>query len=208
MTRASENLNSTARLVLASASPARRALLEGAGIEIEIMPAEVDEGKIRDELLSCDTPPGEIAAALAAEKARDVSGRLGDGPTIIGADQILLFEGEIFEKPEDRDAARETLRRLRGKTHELISAVTAFQGGAQTWACRESARLTMRDFSDDFLDGYLGEDEGQFASVGAYRLEGRGAQLFSHIEGDFFTILGLPLLALLDYLRGEGLVRA
>lgn len=208
------------QLVLASASPARRALLEGAGVTFEVMPAEIDEGEIRDQMLSLGAGPGEIAGALASAKAKDVADRLGGETIIIGADQILLFEGEIFEKPGDRAAARETLRRLRGKSHELISAVTAFrpseradeqaskQTSEQIWACQESARLTMRDFSDEFLEEYISKDEGQCASVGAYRLEGRGAQLFSHIEGDFFTILGLPLLALLDFLRREGLVGA
>lgn len=197
-----------ARLVLASASPARRALLEGAGVVFDVMPAEIDEGEIRERLLLRNTPPEKIAAALAAAKARDVMARSGAAQVVVGADQILLFEGEIFDKPDDQEAARETLRRLRGKTHELISAVTAYRDGEQRWSCFERPRLTMRDFSDDFLQAYLQGDEGQCASVGGYRLEARGAQLFSRIEGDFFTILGLPLLALLDYLRREGLVEA
>lgn len=199
-------------LVLASASPARRALLEGAGLEFGVAIAGVDEGAIRDELLSLDTPPDEIATALAQAKAeavtKQLAGHLDDTAIIIGADQVLVFEGEIFEKPKDCDAACETLKTLRGKTHQLISAAVGYRAGGQIWSCRESARLTMRDFSDDFLDDYLRREEGHLASVGAYRLEGLGAQLFSHIEGDFFTILGLPLLALLGFLRREGLVSA
>lgn len=200
-----------ARLVLASASPTRRALLEAAGLEFEVMAANIDEGSIRDEMLSKGRPPGEIAQALAAAKAEEVAARPGgrpdDGPgaapLIIGADQILLFEGEIFEKPADLAAARKTLERLRGKTHELISAVTGYRAGRHIWFCLESAHLTMRDFSDDFLEACLRHDEGQLSSVGAYCIEGRGAQLFSHIEGDFFTIQGLPMLPLLDFLRRE-----
>ncbi len=198
------------RLVLASASPTRRALLAAAGLEFEVMAADIDEGRIRDELLSKGRSPGEIAQALAAAKAEDVAARLDgkpdDTPLIIGADQILLFEGEIFEKPADLATARKTLERLRGKTHELISAVTGYRAGRHIWSCLESAHLTMRDFSDDFLEACLRQDEGQLASVGAYRIEGRGAQLFSHIQGDFFTIQGLPMLPLLDFLRREKLL--
>ena len=202
------------RLVLASASPARRALLEAAGLEFEVIAADIDESLIRGELLLKDQSPGEIAQALAGAKAEEVAARLeerlddrpGGTPVIIGADQILLFKGEIYEKPVDLAAARETLKKLRGKTHELITAVTGYRAGRHIWSCLESAHLTMRDFSDDFLEAYLRQDEGQLASVGAYRIEGRGAQLFSHIEGDFFTVLGLPLLPLLDFLRREKLL--
>lgn len=205
-------------LVLASASPARRSLLEAAGLEFEIIVADIDERLIRDELLSKGRSPGEIAQALAGAKAKEVAARLaerpddrpndrpGGTPVIIGADQILLFEGEIYEKPADLAAARETLKKLRGKTHELITAAAGYRAGRHIWSCLESAHLTMRDFSDDFLEAYLRQDEGQLASVGAYRIEGRGAQLFSHIEGDFFTVLGLPLLPLLDFLRREKLL--
>lgn len=209
-------------LVLASASPTRRDLFEAAGLAFEVIAADIDERLIRDELLSKGQSPGEIAQALADAKAEEVAARLeewpndrlddrpndypGGMPLIIGADQILLFEGEIYEKPADLAAARETLKKLRGKTHELITAVTGYRAGRHTWSCLERAHLTMRDFSDDFLEAYLRQDEGQLASVGAYRIEGRGAQLFSHIEGDFFTVLGLPLLPLLDFLRREKLL--
>lgn len=170
------------------------------------MTADVDEGSIRDELLSQGKEPGEIATALAEAKAEEVAAR-ADGTSItIGADQILLFEDEIFEKPGDINAARTTLKRLRGKNHKLISAVVGYRQGSKIWSCREGASLTMRDFSDDFLEYYLQQEEGQLDSVGAYRIEGMGAQLFSRIEGSFFTILGLPLLPLLDFLRREGLL--
>lgn len=140
----------TKRIALASASPARRALLQGVGVELEVVAADIDEGEIRERLLALGTPAGEIASALAREKAEEVAGRLDKSLTIIAADQILLFEGDIFEKPNDREAARETLRLLRGKTHELISAVTAYRAGREIWSCRESAHLTMRDFRMNF----------------------------------------------------------
>lgn len=207
----SPNLDGTL-LVLASASPARRALLASAGLEFEIAVADIDETEIRDELLSLGTPPGEIATTLAQGKAEAVTkqttGQFNNTAIIIGADQVLVFEDEIFEKPKNHGAAHDTLKRLRGKTHELISAAVGYRAGRQIWSCRESAQLTMRNFSDDFLEDYLRAEEGQLTSVGAYRLEGRGAQLFSRIEGDFFTILGLPLLALLGFLRAEGLIPA
>lgn len=212
MTIISEKPDSAGRVILASASPTRRQLLQDAGLDFEVMAADINEGRIRHELLLQGATPTDIAAALAAAKAENVTTQLdtrrsGGNPTVIGADQILLFEDEIFEKPTDHIAARDTLKRLRGKSHQLISAVTAHRANRQVWSCCESARLTMRDFSDDFLERYLRAEEGQLDSVGAYRLEAAGAQLFSHIEGDFFTILGLPLLPLLEFLRRQGLLR-
>lgn len=212
MTTKADKATSESKLVLASASPARQRMLENAGLEFTAITAEIDESSIRDRLLSESKTPAEIAAALAGAKAEDVASRVGattgDGPLVIGADQILLFAGKIFEKPGDRAAARDTLKRLRGNTHQLISAVTGYRAGGQVWSCCESARLTMHDFSDDYLEAYLRRDEGQLSSVGAYRIEGRGVQLFSHIEGDFFTIQGLPLLPLLQFLRREKLLPA
>lgn len=192
-------------LVLASASPARRALLAAAGLEFDVLATDIDEGRIREDLLAKGCDPQEIALALARAKAEEAGPRFDENTMVIGADQILLFAGEIFEKPGDLDAARDTLKRLRGQTHELISAASGYRAGRKVWSCCETARLTMRDFSDDFMESYLRRDEGQRDSVGAYRLEGAGVQLFSHIEGDFFTILGLPLLPLLEFLRREGL---
>lgn len=215
MTTASEKETSPAPLVLASASPARRSLLENAGLEFEIMAADIDERHRRNELLSGGKTPAEIAMALAEAKAMDVTARLeaqpdsasGDTPMVIGADQILLFNGEIFEKPANLSAARNTLEQLRGNRHELISAVAVYRAGRKIWSISESAHLTMRDFSDGFLESYLRQNEDQCASVGAYRIEGRGLQLFPQIEGDFFTIQGLPLLPLLNFLRRENLLR-
>ena len=127
---------------------------------------------------------------------------------VIGADQVLVLDGALFDKPVDRADAAATLRRLRGRRHELVSAVAVVLDGATIWRHAEAAHLTMRPFSDDFLDAYLDAvGEAAYASVGAYFLEGAGIQLFSEIEGDFFTILGLPLLPLLAFLRERGAVR-
>jgi septum formation protein len=193
-------------LVLASASPARAALLEGAGLTFKIVPAAVDEAALREHLLSEGAPLSDIAALLAEAKAKAVARHHPDA-LVIGADQILLLGHEIFEKPGDIPAARETLQRLRGKTHELISAVVLVRGADALWHGSDAARLTMRNFSPGFLEGYL-EAEGDtvLGSVGAYHLEGRGAQLFDRVEGDYFTILGLPLLQLLGVLRDAELL--
>jgi len=194
------------RLVLASGSSARAAMLKDAGLEIDVVPANVDEAAIRDHLIKEDAPLSEIAALLAEAKAKTVA-RADPGALVIGADQILVMGHEIFEKPVDVPSARRTLQRLRGQTHELISAVAIVRGNDCLWNGSEAARLTMRNFSDAYLEDYL-EAEGDrlLESVGAYRLEGRGAQLFSKVEGDYFTILGLPLLQLLAVLREAGIM--
>ncbi|MBN4046583.1 septum formation protein Maf [bacterium AH-315-P15] len=194
------------RLILASASPARRAMLEGAELSFEVVPANVDEAALRTHLSHDGAALSEIAGLLAEYKAKSIS-RENPEALVIGADQLLVLGHEIFEKPKDMRAARETLQRLRGKTHELISAAALVRNGDCLWRTGDAARLTMRDFSADFLEDYL-QDEGDavLASVGAYRLEGRGSQLFRKIEGDYFTILGLPLLPLLGVLREAGVL--
>lgn len=194
------------QLILASASTARAQMLEGAGLTFEVVPAVVDEAALRDHLKAEGAPLSEVAALLAEVKARAVSRQHPDA-LVIGADQILLLGHEIFEKPGDIRAARETLQRLRGKTHELISAVALVHNGDCVWQGSEAARLTMRNFSHEFLEYYLEiEGDGTLTSVGAYRLEGPGAQLFDKVEGDYFTILGLPLLQLLAVLREAGII--
>lgn len=193
-------------VILASASAARRALLEAAGLEIEAMPAAIDEAAIKAAMLAEGARPRDIADKLAETKALKVSGRHPDRP-VLGADQVLEADGRILDKPADRDAARAQLQELRGKDHVLISAAVVAIGGAPVWRHAATARLTMRAFSDRFLDRYL-DAEGDLVlhSVGGYRLEGRGVQLFSRIQGDYFTILGLPLLETLDFLRIHGLI--
>ncbi len=149
-------------------------------------------------------PAAEIAALLARAKALSVA-KSFPGRLILGADQILTFDGKRFAKPADRAAARAQLRAFAGRTHELHSAVTLVQDEATLFQHADAARLTMRSFSDKFLDRYLvAAGDAVTASVGAYQLEGAGIQLFERIEGDYFTILGLPLLPTLDFLRRNG----
>lgn len=194
-------------VILASKSTARRSVLEGAGVPFDIEVSGVDEDAVKASLLDCGESPRAIAEALAEAKALAVSrGRAG---VVVGADQTLEFEQALYDKVETIPEAVERLRRLRGKAHQLHSAVVAAIDGAIVWRETASAELTMRDFSDDFLESYLAtEGEAALGSVGCYRLEGQGAQLFSRIEGDYFAILGLPLLGLLELLREKGVLAA
>ncbi|WP_293678194.1 Maf family protein [uncultured Phenylobacterium sp.] len=190
-------------IILASQSAARRAVLAGAGVPHLAVTAGVDEDAAKVRLLVEGAGPLEVAQALAEMKAVEVS-RLTEG-LVIGADQTLDLEGELYDKVADVGAARERLQLLRGKAHRLHSAVVVAEDGRAIWRDVVSATLTMRDFSDIFLEDYLAE-EGRAAlgSVGCYRLEGVGAQLFSSIEGDYFAILGLPMMGLLELLRERG----
>lgn len=187
-------------VILASKSAARRAVLDGAGVTYEATVAGVDEEAVKDSLLAEGHGPRDIADALAELKAIRVS--RARGGFVIGADQTLDLDGKLYDKAESVEAARERLRLLRGRTHKLHSAVVVAKDGGPIWRELVTCTLTMREFSDDFLEAYL-EREGPAAlgSVGCYRLEGPGAQLFSKIEGDYFAILGLPLMGLLDLLR-------
>jgi septum formation protein len=191
----------SAPIVLASKSLARRAVLEAAGVPIEVAGADVDEAALKAELLAKGASPKEVAQALAAAKAAALA-----GPAyVVGADQTLELAGRLYDKVTSRDAARERLKILRGQAHQLHSAVAVAREGRVLWRELESATLTMRDFSDSFLEDYLAlEGAAALGSVGCYRLEGPGAQLFATIEGDYFAILGLPLLGLLEFLRGQG----
>jgi septum formation protein len=191
-------------LVIASKSAIRRSLLEAAGVAVEIRPASVDERAI--EARAGLTDAGEVAALLAREKARAVAG--DDAETLVlGADQTLALGQRRFSKAPDRATAREQLRALRGQTHTLHSAVALVRTGAVLFEHVDTARLTMRDFSDDFLERYLDEaGAAATASVGGYQLEGLGIQLFERVEGDHFTVLGLPLIPLLDWLRRAGML--
>jgi septum formation protein len=193
-------------LVLASKSAVRRLVLESAGIPLEVVPADIDERGL--EARAGARTPGEIAALLAREKARAVSARLPDR-LVLGADQTLALGEQSFTKPADRAAARAQLMALRGRTHELHSAVWLLRDGAVMFEHGAVARLTMRAFSVDFLAAYMeAAGDAVLASVGCYQVEGPGIQLFERIEGDHFTIMGLPLLPLLDFLRREGSLAA
>jgi septum formation protein len=188
-------------LVLASKSGSRRAILAAAGIPIEIVPADINERAIEASANARD--PNEIAKLLAREKALAVAADKPDR-LVLGADQTLALGARVFSKPADCAAARDQLIALRGKTHDLHSAVAVARDGAIMFEHDDSAQLTMRALSDDFLNRYLDvAGKAVTTSVGAYQVEGLGIQLFRHIEGSHFTILGLPLLPLLDFLRRE-----
>lgn len=198
------------RLVLASGSAARRTLLEAAGLVFDVVPANIDEAAVRNAILDATTGAEgvDIASVLAAEKARLVS-EMHPSALIIGADQVLALGGRIFGKAENIAEAREILTMLRGRTHELISAVALARDGKVHWQAHDFAEMTVRNFSDEFLGCYLGKmGERVLESVGCYEIEGPGVQIFEHIDGDYFTILGIPLIQLLGRLRHEGMVTA
>ena len=193
------------RIILASGSAIRRKLMIDAGLDFEVITKPVDEAVIKDSMLSESVRLRDIADALAEAKSLRVS-RIEDG-LVIGADQIMVMDNQLFDKPKTIDEARERLKLMRGKTHYLMGAVVISENGKPVWRHMAKTKLTMRAFSDTFLEDYL-EKEGEFVtkSVGAYRFEGLGAQLFSYVEGDFFSILGLSLLPVMDYLRTRGAI--
>jgi septum formation protein len=196
-----------AGVVLASKSRARRAVLESAGVQFVVATAGVDEEAVKASLLAKSAGPRDIADALAELKAVKVSRTRPE--FVVGADQTLELDGALYDKVDTLAAARQRLAALRGRPHRLHSAVVVAKEGAPIWRETATATLTMRDFSDAFLDAYLvREGEAALGSVGCYRLEGLGAQLFDRIEGDYFAILGLPLLGLLDLLRRHGEIAA
>jgi septum formation protein len=193
-------------IILASASSARAELLRGAGVTFTTETAGIDEPEVRRTLRAEAAAAPRAAATLAELKAMRVS-RDHPGALVIGADQILEFHGQWLAKPGDQAGARRDLGLLRGKMHMQVSAVCVVRDQTLVWQHTETARLTMRDFSDDFIKTYLDEaGDGVLVVPGAYRLEGLGAQLFVRVDGDYFTILGLPLLPLLDFLRGQGIM--
>jgi septum formation protein len=186
------------RLILASGSASRHSLLSAAGLEFEVRVSGVDEAAVKQEAISDATV---AALRLADLKAHAVATAEPDA-LVIGADQILVCEGVWYDKPADMDAAAAQLRALRGRTHALITAVACHQRGARVWHHMESPRLTMREFTEEFLQAYLdAEGDSLTTTVGAYRIEGLGANLFVSIEGDYASVLGLPLLPLLAFLR-------
>ncbi|MFN3129973.1 Maf-like protein [Roseibium sp.] len=195
-------------LVLASGSKIRAELMRNAGLTIDVDPANVDERAVEAPLLEAGFPPEDLASVLAEAKANNVSARRS-GDLVIGADQILAFEGERRTKPDDMEAARRQLLAFSGKTHELLSAVVISKDGEAIWRHVSTARLTMRTLSPAFVGHYLAEaGDDVLSSVGAYQLEGLGLQLFEKIDGDYFTILGLPMLPLLAQLRELGVIEA
>jgi septum formation protein len=189
------------RIILASASASRRALLAAAGLTFDVQAADVDEAMVKRDALVEGVNAETAALRLADLKAAAVARHESDA-LVIGADQILVCNGVWFDKPVDATAARDQLRALRGRSHVLVTAVVCHQGAIRVWDYVAMPRLVMRDFSDVFLDQYLAaEGDAVISAVGAYRLEGRGIQLFDAVEGEHTAVLGLPLLPLLAFLR-------
>jgi len=193
-------------LVLASSSETRLKLLRAAGLPVSAQAARLDEDSIRAGLEAEHASPRDIADALAEMKARKIGDRM-PGALVLGCDQVLDFKDRAWGKSATPEAAKEQLLALRGQTHRLLSAVVLYHEGKPQWRHIGEARLTMRNFSDDWLDGYLRRNwESLRHSAGAYLLEAEGVRLFSAVEGDYFTILGLPLLPLLGYLGDRGFI--
>jgi septum formation protein len=191
-------------LILASASTARRAVLEAAGLRFEAIAAAVDEAAIKESARAEGYPAADAAMMLAEAKARRIAARRPEA-LVIGCDQMLVLEDRWFDKPESIEDARRHLEALRGKTHQLVTAVLCWRGGQRIWQHVATPRLTMRPVSDEFLDAYLALEGDQVTTtVGAYRLEGPGIHLFDKVEGEHAAILGLPLLPLLGFLRQHG----
>lgn len=206
MTDTMQDSNETPAVVLASQSRTRAMLLENAGVKVETAPAHVDEDTVKESLKAEGASAMEVAVMLAELKANRVSSSR-PGALVIGADQTLDCNGIWFDKPADRDHLRGHLTALSGKRHQLNSAVCVSLNGSRIWSEADSAELTMRPLSEDFIDWYM-ENAGDhvLGSVGGYQLEGLGAQLFTSVKGDFFTVLGLPLLPLLSFLRNYKVV--
>jgi septum formation protein len=193
-------------IILASASLTRARLLEAAGVSFAVDPASIDEGAIKRRARRASQSATACALTLAAEKAGNVSARHPEA-LVIGTDQLLVANNKWFDKPASLAEAREQLLALRGRTHVLATAVCVVRGSDRLWHATSSPELMMRPFSDAFLDDYIAaEGEVLLRSVGAYRLEGRGVQLFARMTGDHFAVLGLPLFELLEFLRSRGAI--
>jgi septum formation protein len=195
-------------LILASTSPTRQRMLLAAGLTVQAIAPRVDEDTIRQSLEADGATPRDIADALAETKAQRISDRNPDA-IVIGCDQVLEFQGKAWSKPQTAEQAHDQIARLSGQTHKLLSAVVLYQNQQPIWRHVATARLTMRDLGAEFLSDYIQQNwPGIGACVGGYKVEEQGIRLFSAIEGDHFTILGLPLLPLLSYLAQRGFIPA
>jgi septum formation protein len=201
-----EEIDMAEKIILASGSPFRLAMLKNAGIDVEAVPAKVDERALEAPLKDSGASPEDVAAILAEAKATEVSERL-PGALVLGCDQTLSLGDEVFHKPTDMEGARRHLLALSGKTHQLNSAAVLVRDGAVLWRHVGVANLTMRKLDPAFIGRHLARVGAKaLSSVGAYQIEGEGIQLFEKVEGDHFTIVGLPLLPLLTELRSLGAI--
>ncbi|MBW6416246.1 nucleoside triphosphate pyrophosphatase [Celeribacter sp. PS-C1] len=199
-------MNSPEKLILASGSEIRQTLLRNAGLTFDVTVGRIDEETVKEALLHDGATPRDIADALAEAKARKVSMK-HPGAMVIGCDQTLSFKGKMISKAKDIDEARAQLKEMRGERHKLLSAAVIYENGEPKWRHVGEVRLEMNSFSDAYLDDYLTRnwDQVQYC-VGSYMLEAEGVRLFSRIDGDYFTVLGLPLLPLLAYLAQRGVI--
>jgi len=197
----------TSKLILASGSPIRAKLLQQSGIDFEIVTAAVDEDMMKAAMLSEQAPHRDIADKLAEIKALKVSQKNPEN-LVLGCDQILSYDGQVFSKPKDQSDLREQLMALKSGTHELFSAAVICQNAQPIWRFIGKARLTMRDFSETFLDNYIAENWKLVENcVGGYQIEGNGIRLFHRVEGDYFSVLGMPLLEIMNFLTVRGVIK-